>query len=192
MNDLSYLSDNILSNRWKRRYEQCSQEVKDKLDKLSDMLINEYQLQVIKRKRIYPDIGDVFQICPRDNIMYYGVVVNNHVNSTTGDDLLVIYVFKSGIDIRQVVKRGIKKTDLLIYPQIVGKEYWTRGYFYNVDHIDINENNYGFYHILDQRFCDEYGNDILEEPYLLGTYGVSTISGIAYKINQEMIISGII
>lgn len=50
MNDLSYLKDNIMSTRWRKRYNQCSQEVKDKLDKLSDMLIKEYQLQVIKEK----------------------------------------------------------------------------------------------------------------------------------------------
>ena len=57
-----------MSRRWKTKYEQCSQAVRDKLDKLDEMYINEYQLQVIKRKRIYPDIGDIFKICPRENI----------------------------------------------------------------------------------------------------------------------------
>ena len=52
MNDLNYLKDNIMSRRWKTKYEQCSQAVRDKLDKLDEMYINEYQLQVIKRKRI--------------------------------------------------------------------------------------------------------------------------------------------
>lgn len=50
-----------MSRRWKTKYEQCSQAVRDKLDKLDEMYINEYQLQVIKRKRIYPDIGDIFK-----------------------------------------------------------------------------------------------------------------------------------
>ena len=81
MNDLNYLKDNIMSRRWKTKYEQCSQAVRDKLDKLDEMYINEYQLQVIKRKRIYPDIGDIFKICPRENIECYGIVVNNHVNN---------------------------------------------------------------------------------------------------------------
>ena len=130
------------------------------------MYINEYQLQVIKRKRIYPEIGDIFRICPRENIEYFGIVVNNHVNS--------------------------KNEDLLIDPEIVGKEYWTRGYFFNVGHTEICENNYGFYSIGKCRFFDEYGDDIHEEPNLLGTYGVATISGIAYRINQELIIAGII
>lgn len=192
MNDLSYLKDNIMSNKWRKKYEQCSQEVKDKLDRLDDMLIKEYQLQVIKRKKEYPEIGDIFQIKPRENIEYYGIVVNNHVNNNNGDDLLVIFIFKSGIDIEQSVKNGVKKEELLIDPEIVGKEYWTRGYFFNIGHTEIKENKYGFYSIGKCKFFDEYGNDIHNEPYLLGTYGVATISGIAYGINQEMIINGVI
>ena len=192
MNELSYLKDNIMSRRWKTKYEQCSQEVKDKLDKLDDMYIGEYQLQVIKRKRIYPEIGDIFKICPYANMEYFGIVVNNHVNNKNDDDLIVVFIFKSGIDIKQTIKNGIKKEDLLINPEIVGKEYWARGYFFNVDHIEIQVNNYGFYSIGKCKLVDEYGNEILEEPYLLGTYGVATISGIAYGINQELIIAGII
>ena len=143
----SYLKDNIMSRRWKTKYEQCSQAVRDKLDKLDEMYINEYQLQVIKRKRIYPDIGDIFKICPRENIECYGIVVNNHVNNKNGDDLIVIFIFKSDVDIEQSVKKGIRKEDLLIDPEIVGKEYWTRGYFFNVGHIESKVNNYGFYSI---------------------------------------------
>ncbi len=192
MNDLGYLKDNIMSRRWKIKYEQCSQEVKNKLDKLDDMYINEYQLQVIKRQRIYPEIGDIFKICPCENIEYFGIVVNNHVNNKNGDDLIVIFIFKSGIDIEQSIKNVIKKDDLLIDPEIVGREYWARGYFFNIGHIEIQVNNYGFYSIGKCKFLDEYGNDIQEEPSLLGTYGVATISGIAYSINQELIIASII
>ena len=181
-----------MSRKWKTKYEQCSQEVKDKLDKLDDMYIDEYQLQVIKRKRIYPEIGDIFKICPYANMEYFGIVVNNHVNNKNGDDLIVVFIFKSGIDMEQTIKNGIKKEDLLINPEIVGKEYWTRGYFFNVGHMEIQVNNYGFYSIGKRKFFDEYGNEIHVEPYLLGTYGVATISGIAYGINQELIIAGII
>ena len=192
MTDLSYLTNNIISNRWRAKYESCSKEVKDKLDILNDAFIKDYQLQVIKRKRIYPEVGDIFKVRPRENIEYYGVVVNNHINNNNGDDLIVIFIFKAGIDVEQAVKNGVKREELLIDPEIVGKEYWTRGFFYNVGKTEIKENRYGFYSIGKQKFFDEYGRDIHTEPYLLGTYGVATISGIAYGINQEMIISGII
>ena len=42
----------------------------------------------------------------------------------------------------------------------------------------------------DASFFDEYGNEIPGEPQLLGTYGVATITGIAGKISQELIIAG--
>jgi hypothetical protein len=109
------------------------------------MLIKEYQLQVIKRKRAYPEIGDIFQIRPRENIEYYGIVVNNHVNNNNGDDLIVIFIFKSGIDIEQSVRNGVKKEELLIDPEIVSKIYWTRGYFYNVGHVEVKEDRYGLF-----------------------------------------------
>lgn len=76
----------------------------------------------------------------------------------------------------------------------MGKEYWTRGYFYNVEHYNENVkvDSCGFYSIGKGKFFDEYGNEITNEPQLLGTYGVATIIGIAGKINQELIIAGII
>ena len=52
--------------------------------------------------------------------------------------------------------------------------------------------NYGFYRIGYRKFVDEYGNDLNYEPELLGTFGVSTINGIALQITQELIIRRII
>ena len=44
------------------------------------------------------------------------------MNNKNGDDFIVIFVFKSDVDIEQSVKKGIRKEDLLIDPEIVGKE----------------------------------------------------------------------
>ena len=129
MIDIKDINNNIRSNRWKARYDKLPDEIKVKLDALADADFNEYQLKVIKRKRVYPEIGDIFRICPCDNVEYYGIVVNNHINNNNGEDLIVVFIFKSGVDIKQSVSNGIKKEDLLIDPEIVGKEYWTRGYF---------------------------------------------------------------
>ncbi len=185
------INNNILSKRWERRYEILSDEVKQKLD---DLEVSDCQLQVIKRKRIYPEIGDIFKVNPKGDLFYYGLVVNNHINNINGEELLLILIFKEGVDIKESISRGVNFDELLIPPQIVGKEYWTRGYFYNVEHYNekINIDDYGFYSIGKGKFFDEYGNEITNEPQLLGTYGVATIIGIAGKINQELIIAGII
>ena len=81
-------------------------------------------------------------------------------------------------------------SELLIAPVMVGREYWTRGYFYNTgENIEIpSEIDYGFYSIGKGMFMDEYGNEIVREPELLGTFGVATITGVSYEINVELII----
>lgn len=194
MIDLKNINNNIIANRWKARYAEQPDEIKEKLNKLDSMSIEEYQLQVIKKKRIYPKVGDMFQLKPTKEIELYGIVVNNHITNINGDDLILVMIFKEKENIKKSISNGVKNNDLLIPPQIVGKEYWTRGYFYNVDYYNgmLNIGNYGFYSIGKGKFFDEYGKEIEGEPQLLGTFGVSTIGGIAGKINQELIIAGIL
>lgn len=194
MVDLKNINNNIIANRWKQRYAEQPIDIREKLDKLSEAKIEEYQLQVVKRRRIYPQIGDLFKVNPKADIILYGVVINNHINNINGEDLLLVLIFKEKVNIKKILCDGVKNEHLMIPPQIVGKEYWTRGYFYNIDYVD-NANKvkeYGFYSVGKGKFFDEYGNELAYEPQLLGIYGVATISGVAKKINQELIIARII
>lgn len=135
-----------------------------------------------------------FKINPKEDIILYGIVINNHISNINGEELLVILIFKEDVDITNIQYEDMKNIQFLLPPQIVGKEYWTKGYFYNIDHIDkiSNIKDYGFYSIGKGKYFDEYGNEIKFAPRLLGTYGVATISGIARKINRELIIAGIL
>lgn len=201
------IKDNILANRRKMRYQEQTIETKAKIDRLYNANINDYQLKVIKRRRIYPQIGDVFKINPKNDIILYGIVINNHINNINGDDLILILIFRENVSIETINEDNFSK-NLLIPPQIVGREYWTRGYFYNIDmkkNLNIN-GRIAFYDIFDKKYYDEYGNELLSgktyldkyghefkfEPELVGSYGVCTISGIAHEINEELIINGIL
>ena len=194
MNNLKNINDNVIANQWKQRYTEQPDGIKEKLDELERKEFKDYQLQVIKRKRVYPQIGDIFKINPKEDIVLYGIVINNHISNINGEELLVILIFKEGVDITNIQYEDMKNIQFLLPPQIVGKEYWTKGYFYNIDHIDkiSNMKDYGFYSIGKGKCFDEYGNEIKFAPQLLGTYGVVTISGIARKINRELIIAGIL
>lgn len=187
-------NNNIISKRWSERYASFSDEIKVKLERMDRTDISEIQLSVIRKTRIYPQIGDIFKINPKDDIYLFGIVLNNHINNINGEDLLLILIFKEGIDIKKSIYKGISCAELLIPPQIVGREYWTKGFFYNIEHYDekIKVDNYGFYSIGKGRIFDEYGNEITTEPQLLGTFGVTTIIGIAGKIYQELIIAGVL
>ena len=194
MSNLKNINDNVIANQWKQRYSEQPDGIKEKLDELERKELKDYQLQVIKRKRVYPQIGDIFKINPKEDIVLYGIVINNHISNINGEELLVILIFKEGVDITKIQYEDMKNIQFLLPPQIVGKEYWTKGYFYNIDHIDkiSNMKDYGFYSIGKGKYFDEYGNEIKFAPQLLGTYGVVTISGIARKINRELIIAGIL
>lgn len=122
--------------------------------------------------------------------------MNNHINSINGDDLLLVLIFKQNIDIRKSLADGASEDDLLIPPQIVGREYWQRGYFFNVDKFDKPPKiadiiaDCGFYSVGKGKLFDEFGNELSKPPRLLGTFGVATITGVAKKIRQELIING--
>lgn len=182
--------NNPLSRKWKQRYEEQSEETKKKLDELEQKDFKEYQLKIIKRKKTYPRKGDVFLIEPVEGIFFWGIVINNHICNINGEDLLVVMIFKERVYDTKHCKWQVNTRNLLIEPCIVGKEYWTKGFFYTVDNIIVEkkELSYGFYCIFENKYYDEWGKELEYVPDLIGTYGVLTISGIAYKINVELII----
>lgn len=149
---------------------------------------------MIKCSRAYPEIGDIFKINPTADLELFGIVLNNHVSNINGDDLLLVLIFKQNIDISKSLADGVSEDDLLIPPQTVGQEYWSRGYFFTVGKYDkpLDIADRGFYSVGKGRFFDEFGNELAleKQPRLLGTFGVATITGVAKKIRQELIIMG--
>lgn len=189
---MSDINDNIISRKWRERISRLPADVTEKLDRLENSSPSEYQLQVIKRSRAYPEIGDIFKINPVHDLELFGIVLNNHINNINGDDLLLVLIFRQNTDISKSLADGVSEDDLLIPPQIVGREYWSRGYFFNVDKLDkpFDIADRGFYSVGKGKLFDEFGNELAKPPRLLGTFGVATITGVAKKIRQELIITG--
>ena len=184
------INNNPIAREWKERYSKLSEEKKKKIDELDNMMIPEYQLKVIKRSRTYPEIGDIFKINPKDDIFYYGIVINNHITSIYGEDLLVVLIFDNNEKIEDKLSKKILRKDLLLTPCLVGKEYWSRGYFFNIGHEDkqISIDSYGFYGLFDGLYYNEYDLKLDNVPKIVSMGSVYTISGIAYEMNQEIII----
>lgn len=190
--DKCNINENILIKQKQERYNCLPKEIRDKLDFFYEQDSSLFQLQKIKSKRIYPEKGDIFELKTRDNIIIHGLVINNHINNINGEDLIMIIFFSCDRDIEDINFCDISKEDLLLPPQIVGKEYWSRGLFYNVNHIsDFHfTDSYGFYSVGKKKIFDEYGEIIDRMPCILGIYGVCTIWGIGKKIQEELICEG--
>lgn len=188
-----YYNNHPLAQREEARYNSLSNEKKEKLRILEEQDLKEYQLNVIKRKRIKPQKGDLFVVSPREDMFFWGVVINSDIN-VQGDDFYTVFILKDRARGPEDTNIPTDITNLLIGPSIVGRWYWNKGFFYNVGiDITIPDNlDYGFYSVMDKRYMDEYDNPIEREPELVGISGLSTGSGIAYEINYELIVSGVI
>ena len=187
---LKDLHDNVLSRRWEERYSKQPPEVQKKLDELDEADPEEYQLKVIKRKRIIPKTGDVFLVNPVQDLYFYGIVLKGYVSNNHGDEQSVIMIFKSKTREQTMDNFILDFDNILIGPCIVEKGYWSRGYFYNIGKIDLThiKLDYGFYRIGRGQYCDEYGRELNYIPKYLDAFGISTGTGIAYEITKELII----
>ena len=193
--NIKNLNDNILTRAWKERYNAQSESIKKQLDHLYHADPSEYKLKVIKRKRIQPQEGDVFLVSPRENIYFYGKVLctnirNPYDNWINGQNMVVI--FKCKTDIISMEKYNPNYDDLLVKPTIVTKQYWSNGSFYTIDNIPLTnlEKNldYGFYDAFNNCFISETGAKIDHQPKIICSKGISTLSGISYFIERELII----
>ena len=182
---------NLLAEHYKRRYEMQSKEIREKLDRLREQDPREYQVKILKRKRIIPQKGDIFVVNPKEGMYYCGVVVN------AGDEIsdtysAVVFILDKEYESMDIDVKDLELENLLYYPEIVDKGYWSRGYFYNIGkQIEIPDDlDYGFYSIGKECYVDEYRNRISRCPKLLGIDGVATGIGVARKINRELILKG--
>lgn len=191
LRSIEEMNNNPLSRRRKERYQALPEDIKKKLEELDKQDPREYQLKVIKRKRLTPKKGDIFLVSPRESLYFYGLVMKENVNNINGEGLSTVMIFRDKAMSVEDTNFTPNFKNLLIPPAMVGREYWTRGYFYNICHTEESFGciSYGFYNISKGKYCNEYEQEIPEPEDLrsVGVYGVSTIIGIASEINQELI-----
>lgn len=195
---LETMNDNILSREWERKYEEQDERGKEQIDMLRKSKPKDYQLKVIKRKRIKPESGDVFLLSPREDIYFYGKVLKANIDHIKGSNSFmhggnVVFIFKCKNN--KISMDGYKPNydDLLIRPAVVPDTYWSQGYFYTIDNIALDEFekqlDYGFYKMDMDEYFTATGELLEKQPKYFGGHGITTITGIAYKISFELIIN---
>lgn len=191
------INDNPLSRRWKKRLSEQPEDVQIKIKELDKKEPKDYQLNVIKKVKNKPNEGDVFLVSPRKGIYYYGRVLKTDIKHIKNDIFIhgknVVFIFKSKTKTLDISNYSQNYEELLTGPEIVDITYWTKGYFYTIANIPIDdyekELDYGFYSIGKGKFFKEDGYELMHQPLILGTYGIATITGIARNIEKELIIN---
>lgn len=123
-----YYNNHPLAQKEDARFHSLSSEKKEKLRILEEQDAKEYQLNVIKRKRIKPQKGNLFVVSPKKEMFFWGVVINSEIN-VQGDGFFLIFILRDrakGLDDTNI---PTDITNLLIAPSIVGRWYWNKGFF---------------------------------------------------------------
>jgi len=199
---------NLARLKWEERYDRQPQEIKDKLDSYENY---DFQLRVIKRKKPTLSAGDVFLLSPREDIYFYGKVFKtniqtaykNPITQKVSKDPFIegsnsVFIFKCKTNRITLDDFAPDYNNLLIDPCIVDISYWWRGFFYNVGNIPLTDFekslDYGFYNLpmfpgQDGCFYTEEYEILNHQPRIFGIYGITTITGVASEIEQELIIN---
>ncbi|WBW98143.1 Imm26 family immunity protein [Oceanirhabdus sp. W0125-5] len=193
---LKGINDNPLSARWKKRFSEQPIETQKKLEALNSMNSKDYQFKVIKKTKNPPNEGDIFLVSPREGVYFYGRVLKSDINHITKDTFIhgksVVVIFKSKTNSIDMANYFPNYDDLLIGPEIVDSTYWSKGFFFTIANLPIDQKekqlDYGFYSIGKGKYFKENGIEIDHKPIILGTYGIATITGIARNVEKELII----
>ena len=191
---MNVINSNLIHDNWMSRYNSLDYLTQKKIDELSDAFDRgereKYQLIKIKRSYKYPEKGDVFILQPRKDLYLYGLVINAHIKNSYGDAMNIVAIFKLKTHEFNIDEFTADYSKLMLFPIMVARNYWTSGFFYNVGQIDDlgNVPSYVFYHHYRvHKFWNEYGEKINEQPDYLAS-GATTIIGVGYKVNKEIII----
>jgi hypothetical protein len=196
---ISKKKENPIADEWKELYSKQPDDIKEKLDTLDKMNPNEYQLRVIKKNKPTLEEGDVFVLSPRENVYFYGKIlkvnITNHNNDTYVHGKNLVVLFRNKTEKPTIEYFRPDYSQLLIRPSLVDISYWNKGLFFNVGNIPITkfekQLDYGFLKIgiKSNFYCSEDGTILEKKPELLGIFGISTITGIASKIENQLIIN---
>ena len=102
----------------------------------------------------------MFIINPTEDLFLYGVVLNSNINNICGNDLYVIIILKNRVESNQKAEIKLITNNILV----------------------------GLYYIGKSKYVDEFGNEFFKKPDMVESFGVATITGIAYKVRKELII----
>lgn len=190
--------NNPIAEEWRKVYDKQTEDVKNKLDALNNMKPSDYQLKIIKKTNPEIKDGDIFILSPRENIYFFGRVLKANIEHVNNDIFVqgkhLVFIFKAKTSNPTLDVFNADYSELLIRPSIVDVSYWNKGYFFNIGNIKVTEYekklDYGFIKIgiKTDYYCKEDGTVLNCKPEILGVFGVTTITGIASKIEQQIIL----
>lgn len=187
---LKTMVDNPLTRRFEKRFKNQPPDIQKRLDELE---LYGADLLRIKRKRIYPQRGDVFLVSTIEGLYFYGLVLNGDVRYIPDEGGIISVIFlKNHTREKNMDNFKLDYDNIMTEPMIVVRNYWTSGYFYNVGRVELQpgEPDCGYYRRFHDVMVNDCGEDIGREhvPRYFGSYSLKTLVGVAKVIQRELIV----
>lgn len=185
--------EDLVYNAYAEKLSKLSTDIQDRIKNFN---YDDLQLRKIKAKRPkHINTGDVFVLSPRENLYFYGHVLNGEIKTIdnrgfiVGNNLVVIYRLNTD---QITMDRFISATkrDFLFSPCVVHRQYWTQGYFFTIGNCEFDFTNpdydYGFLDLI-SGLVNEEGEELDHIPKWIDYRGITTLSGIATYVEKELI-----
>lgn len=135
-------------------------------------------IQILKRSRKKPEVGNIFAMQLPDDTYIFGRVVGAELYPPLAPMPLsyLIYVYDLRSPRKQPDLDALQPGRLLLPPVFINRMPWTKGYFENVAHQEMSPHlllpQHCFWDVARSRFVDERQNPLPREVSPCGDWGL--------------------
>jgi hypothetical protein len=145
-------------------------------------------LEVLKKTRRAPVVGDVFVMRPPDGLFLFGRVIDTDADPLGVGGALLLYIYR----VRAAAPVPLPKLcidDLLLPPIMTNRQPWTKGYFEHVANVPITTADRLVQHCFkDTRgwYFDERGRRLSAPIAPVGEWGLHSYRTIDDEISKAL------
>jgi hypothetical protein len=149
-------------------------------------------LRVLRASRRKPKQGDVFAMLLPDSKYLFGRVISTTARIGPIKDVVLIYIFRSRSDTKDLPDRAILRTgNLLLQPILTNRLPWIRGYFETCASFAFSEgevlSQHCFRSLLRKgEYFDEFNNRLSGPIGPVGNYGLDGYGSIDRMISKAL------
>ena len=137
-------------------------------------------MQVLKRARKPPQVGDIFAYRMPGFDYGFGRVIRTDAHTEAWHNLLLIYLYRAFSPDKACIP-VLDKRKLLMPPELlINRVLWTGGYFETVAHRPLDPEDVLAVHCFEdpstirKRYCDEYNRTLRKRTKPCGFFGVGS------------------
>ena len=164
-------------------------------DELKSKYLNhnaDEEIELVKMKPSRKKLrdGDIFVLQPKKDSYMFGKIIRAKLNMENAVGMnggTIVHIYKGIYNSYEEIP-DLTSQKLLLPPQIIINNAWTRGFFMNVGNSEITDEDipqsYGFYHDFWNKSFDIDGHELAGKPEVCGSLSISNYMVIQARLNK--------